>query len=257
MKIRLSALFICSCITNHLLATSGLVILVGIPKCGTHLLSQTVSLLTDTRIDFIGDFGCGYKLLSEKGVQNLKESGKRITHSHLLSTENNFDLATQHAIKILFIYRDPRDQVVSLFYHKQRPPAVGASIPRKPQRPLTQLISEVNNRYRNQLGWIKQPNVYAIKFEDLIGPKGGGSQNIQLQVMRNIADFLGLHKSDEEIKNLANKVHGSNMSWTFRKGQIGAWKKEFTRGQRLLFRDKNQALLEELGYETNDRWVNA
>lgn len=43
--------------------------------------------------------------------------------------------------------------------------------------------------------------------------------------------------------------------WTFRKGKIGAWREKFTPEQRLLFKEKNQKLLEKLGYEINDNWV--
>ena len=99
------------------------------------------------------------------------------------------------------------------------------------------------------------PFVYTTTFEKLVGPAGGGSEKIQFQEVKNILNHLNISPTDEEILSLCQEIHGANpVSWTFRKGVIGAWKKEFTDEHKELFKQKAQNLLEKLGYEEDFDW---
>jgi len=73
---------------------------------------------------------------------------------------------------------------------------------------------------------------HIIKFENVIGEKGGGDSEAQAIEINNIAEFLGLHLTGNEIEYVAENLFGLREVdkvgvQTFRSGQIGDWKKYF------------------------------
>ena len=47
-------------------------------------------------------------------------------------------------------------------------------------------------RFEHMLPWMEHPAVYTTRFEWLAGPQAGGSSELQLRELRNIAGHLGL-----------------------------------------------------------------
>ena len=92
----------------------------------------------------------------------------------------------------------------------------------------------------------------SIRFEDLIGPNGGGDWETQLETIQKIADHLGITVTEEKIERVARNLFGG--TGTFRKGQIGAWKKHFKEHHKQAFKAIAGQLLVDLGYETDFDW---
>ena len=93
---------------------------------------------------------------------------------------------------------------------------------------------------------------YIARFENLVGPKGGGTKENQLKELRNLSHFLEHPCEDEKIETVADLLWGS--SPTFRIGKIGEWKKLMTPNQILLYKTFYQEELEYLKYEKNKQW---
>ena len=64
------------------------------------------------------------------------------------------------------------------------------------------------------------------KFEDLVGPLGGGCQEKQLATIKHIAQRMGHPINDTKALSIAQQLFGE--SATFVEGKIGAWKDYFT-----------------------------
>ena len=195
--------------------------------------------MTKKMVYYLGDMGMP-RILTKAGLQQSLKNNKPYVHGHLPASKNNMDLTAHHKLKVIFIYRDPRDQVVSLKYHNQgNAPPFGHR-----GRDLDKMIPRVTSFFSEFLQWQNHPCVYTTKFESLVGLKGGGTDEAQQQEILNIARHIGIKLQQKDVEEIANNIFGD--MWTFRKGKIGAWREEFTPEQRLLFKEKNQKLLENL-----------
>jgi hypothetical protein len=144
--------------------------------------------------------------------------------------------------RVLFIIRDPRDVALSLCNYVMR-------LRRHPLKPLLEGLPTLEQRLRqvidgsptiggfrlaplpditrDVLGWCESPRVAAIRFEDLIGPKGGGTEARQLAGLKRLMDYLGLAGSDSELARVAAGLYHPR-SQTFFKGMIGQWREAYS-----------------------------
>lgn len=90
------------------------------------------------------------------------------------------------------------------------------------------------------------------KFENLVGPKGGGSAVAQMEEIQKIISFLNLEVSPEKLEDAISHLFGGTD--TFHQGKIGKWKTKFTQKHKKVFKQKRSDLLIEFGYETDDKW---
>ena len=100
--------------------------------------------------------------------------------------------------------------------------------------------------------WKNVPSICAVKFEDLVGPAGGGSTQRQHETINRIAHHLDINLSSPIISLIAQELFGQSI--TFRQGKIGAWKEYFTQEHKDLFKKYAGQLLIDLGYEYDFDW---
>ena len=62
------------------------------------------------------------------------------------------------------------------------------------------------------------PTILIIRFEDLVGAQGGGSDEVQKQVLLEIGRHLEFELSDQDIRFIQKRLFGGTP--TFREGQI-------------------------------------
>jgi hypothetical protein len=118
---------------------------------------------------------------------------------------------------------------------------------------LTNIIKDINTYYNIWLPWMNYPYGFTIRFEDLIGSKGGGDDAKQIATVKAIAKHISVELSEERAQEIATNLFGITKN-TFRKGQIGAWKEEFTPEHKKLFKQYGGELLIKLGYEKDLNW---
>lgn len=169
--------------------------------------------------------------------------------------------------KILFMYRDPRATAVSWCHHMTKG---GTILPFHEyyqglsnfHKKITTTLEGIPNNcsanevamcpwpefYDHFLPWKKSPAVFSVSFEDLIGSKGGGSDERQLRTIKGIFDYLGCSLSHEAACRVAEQVYNPSVS-TFRKGQIDAWRNEIDEATETLLNEKLAKQLVEWGYK--------
>jgi len=244
-------------------ASKNIPFLIPIPKSGSTLLHKLVQKLLDTTVPWVQSINTHMPYIKRnmhidpRTIEKIKKS--RFTFSgHLYCTANHRKLISDSSFAAVFLYRDPRDQALSLLSSKYgktvlKQLGLNANILQWPkERALNYIIAHIRPIYKRYMEWRNHPNVYSVKFEDIVGPKGGGSLEVQVEAITTIAKHLGVQISEEKTIEIANSLFGGTA--TFRRGIIGSWKEIFTKKQKILFKKHAGQLLIELGYEYNLDW---
>lgn len=241
------------------------IVLTSVPKCGTHLAIKCIKAITG--LSFSGHTNTWIS-------PNAHDFNKPFLAGHMIYSEKHSALIRQKKSRGILILRDPRDQCISwlyfvrnthsgvwpllaqmdfneaLSYWIQHTSATYSSLPlwKDPQILSFEGIDDLYGKY---LPWIDHPSFYTTTFEKLVGARGGGSTEDQIQEIINIAQHIGHPISIERATQIANTLFGTR---TFREGQIGAWKKHFTQEHKDLFKQIGGQLLIDLGYEQDLNW---
>jgi hypothetical protein len=99
--------------------------------------------------------------------------------------------------------------------------------------------------YERAVSFYRHPDVCNVSFEELTGPKGGGSLTGQQAAVARIARFLGVASCDPAA--VADVLFDPS-AFTFHKGQIGAWRSTLSDRQQGVLRAKHGDLIAALGY---------
>lgn len=258
-----------------------------IPKSGTHLLLRAIELISSRhriwtkqqKNETLTDYRLREYFPEHKHLLSwLPHIRSGFFHQHLEHSAEYETFFKKHDAKLFFILRDPRDVLVSrVFYlkagkRKQFPfkhlsldellSALIGSLNDSPKGMKSWVdglvtdkasICNIAHLYHNFLPWIQASNCYTTRFESLVGSKGGGSDELQLQEVVNIAHHLGISLPDKEAERIAHRLFGDRLG-TFRKGQIGSWKKHFKEHHKEQFKKVAGQLLIDLGYEKDFSW---
>ncbi|MBY0529288.1 MAG: sulfotransferase domain-containing protein [Rhabdochlamydiaceae bacterium] len=111
---------------------------------------------------------------------------------------------------------------------------------------------ELKVQTKSAIECMKNPTVFICRYEDLVGPKGGGDLNRQIETMIMLADHVRSPLSQEKITELLDQLYGAGH--TFRKGQVGRWRTAFKRSHVELFKQVLGDELIQLGYEEDNEW---
>jgi len=208
-------------------------------------------------------------------MQQMKfNKGSRSFSDHWSYTSEAEELFYQCTTANFFIIRDPRDMIVSMAHFLHKGPQdlsvdVNALIfdfidgRMKSFVPWGVGINEaypllyshgITDFYKLYLKWMEARKFLTVKFEDLVGPNGGGSLETQLRTIKCIAEHLNIVRTDQDICNVAQNLFGK--SSTFREGKIGSWRNHFTQEMIRAYKKVPGAckLLVDLGYEKDDAW---
>jgi hypothetical protein len=237
----------------------------SVPKAGTHLMERTLML-------FPGIVFAGHRtLLDWDGTSKLVE--KRVHNIHKGSFENAhlpahgylLDAVVQENLKVIFMIRDPRDVLVS---HAKYVNEIDTT---HPSHQVMAALADDSARlmavihgvegYSAPVGllwekyeaWLHTSQTLTVKFEDLIGEKGGGSREKQLAVLRKLATHLEIKMSVSQMSAIADNVFSTN-SPTFRKGVAGGWRKHLNEEHIEAIKQQTGDLLIRLGYEDSEAW---
>lgn len=223
------------------------------PKCGTHLIMKLLRLLTGQ--DPI--LHAGWELYADREVvERAKREGKFVM-AHNWPPELLEELVDE-GYKVVFQTRDPRDQIVSIYYWF----LTGHRGPYE-SRTIEDLEEQINEMITGErFGWMPTEKAIEIpyraiaslpeeawlmtKFEDLVGERGGGDPHLQIKAVIELAHFLEIELRPGDARAIASDLYGG--TWTFRKGQIGEWKKHFLPYQVDLFDEYHGELMADLNY---------
>ena len=109
---------------------------------------------------------------------------------------------------------------------------------------------DIAGRFAPYLGWLDQPSVMKIHFEDLIHDRAGTLNRIIDHFLARVPLQTARGLLLESLENSINP----GKSPTFRSGKTGEWKKHFTDEHKKIFKDVAGDLLIRLGYEKDNDW---
>jgi hypothetical protein len=255
---------------------AGWPILLGIsfPKSGTHLLDQI--LLGFNRVapfsrrlhsfytEYEGE--SGHKRTPEQAMAWLDSLRPRdVASAHLFGRPDAVACITSSAFVPYFIFRDPRDVVVSHVFYVTEMEArhvhheYYASLPDFESRLTISILGrpdsdvefpDIAARFAPFLGWLDQRSVLKIHFEDLIDDR---TATLNL-ILDHFLASVPLQASRRLILETLESSINPNKSPTFRSGKTGEWKKHFTDEHKKIFKDTAGDLLARLGYEKDNDW---
>ncbi|MEX2093799.1 MAG: sulfotransferase domain-containing protein [Pirellulales bacterium] len=247
------------------------------PKSGTHLLVQIIEGLPG-RVNY-GAF-LGSEISSFQLRERSSDSTRRfirgfvpgeIIRGHLYyEPQYAEELAARHAVHY-FIYRDPRDVVVSEAHylrdmnrwHRLHPYfRKAASIEDAIMLSINGLeppVGRINYpniaaRFASYSGWLERNDCLSIRFEDLVSER-------QPELVRQIAEFYAPRTGtpfdvDAAVQTMSTLI-APQKSHTFRSGKKAGWQREFTPAHRERFAELAGDLLVRLGYEPDLAWASA
>ncbi len=182
--------------------------------------------------------------------------------SHMMYSDQTAALLEERHLKMILVLRDPRDVVISqtnyipaqsghylydLYKDLSLAERVLLSIQGKSGRFL-----DICSRMNGLIPWMEKEYVHPVRFEDLVGPEGGGSRSSQLAALKEMSDFLDLDLSRDAIEAIAGSLFGGTE--TFRRGRAGTWREGFNAEHVQAFKTSCSQILIRLGYEEDDHW---
>jgi len=259
-------------------------VLLGIsfPKSGTHLLDQI--LLGFSRVapyaKRLHSFYAEYE--GESGRKRSPEEALKwldslrpcdIASAHLFARREAMARLGSSKFIPYFIFRDPRDVVVShVFYvtdmearhvhhdYYQSLPDFAARLDvsilgradtnthPEPGRRIE--FPNIADRFAPYLRWLNREEVLSIHFEDLINDR----TSMLTRIMDHFLARVPLQAPRKLILDSLESSINPKRSPTFRSGKTGEWKKHFTEEHREIFKDVAGDLLVRLGYEKDNNW---
>jgi hypothetical protein len=105
--------------------------------------------------------------------------------------------------------------------------------------------------YKRAVEWMKNPQVFLCRFEDLVGPNGGGNIHTQKQTIISLSEHLGYQITEDHLQCILDNLFGGTP--TFHEGQINSWPKYFNEYNKQLFKEQLADMIVALGY-SDDNW---
>jgi len=236
------------------------VLCVSVPKSGTHLLERALCLHPQIY----------RKLVPTVTLPDLRKRGGmdrllgRVRPGQVLMTHLRFDpeypdVIERHGVAPVFLIRDPRDVIVSqvryavgredhwahdLFAERgEFQEQLRLAITGDRERGLRSL----GERLAVYEGWLDAAAL-VVRFEDLVGPEGGGDRRRQIEIVTDLFRAIGADSDDELVQTTCSELF-SPKSPTFRKGTIGQWREVLDDELTALVRDLAGPGIERFGYE--------
>jgi len=247
----------------------------AMPKSGSHLVYQILKGITQV---------APYRYVEALPVRMITGEGRQRSKDEILDDLTGIKPGTmgwgylrsypeyirffeEHPDMIsFFVYRDPRDQLISsIFYavdihleHAQHEYYTGISMD---ERIKTEILGRdepdllhlpnVRQHYDEYLRWLDCPEVLCLRFEDLINDKDRSLSKILDHLERG---SFRIPTDRESALAIIKEAIQPKKSATFRKGKSGGWREHFTEEHKQLFKETAGDLLIKLGYEENNDW---
>jgi len=242
----------------------------SVPKSGTNLLLQCLSQFPTLRPSFTHVEMNQNRHDGTAELEHKVASTGRGEYSsgHVFYTDENAAILEANDIRSLLIVRDPRDVATSHYHYvtekntSHRLNDYYTNLPDDDERLMASIrgvdgehtadgdpLESIGGWMDNFLGWMETEYTQVIRFEDLIGPRGGGDREAQVDTVRTIGRHLGVDLSSSEVRLITENTFSTDSS-TFRKGLIGDWRNHFTDEHVAVFKQEAGDWLVELDYET-------
>lgn len=199
------------------------------------------------------------------------EPSKNCIITPLYMHYNDFKVISKNKkFKAFYVFRDPRDLVVSRYFSNKFSHASDDYITKERAKlnfmsedeGLTYMITlmkSMDDYFSSMIEWnnSNNSNILLCRYEDFIGVN-------QFDEFKKLFQFLNLEISDSALNELLNKNSfqklsgresgNENKNSHYRKGISGDWKNYFKDQHKILFKEIFGNQLIKLGYEKNNEW---
>ncbi|XP_046297672.1 sulfotransferase 6B1 [Marmota monax] len=234
-------------------ARSDDIVLASYPKCGSnwilHIVSELIFAVSKKKYE------CPEFPVLECGDSEKYQRMKQFPSPRILTTHLHYDKLPgsilEHKVKILVIFRNPKDTAVSFFhFHNDVPDIPSYASWDEFFRQFMKGQVSWGSYFDFGINWNKHldnENVKFILYEDL-------KENLTAGI-KQIAEFLGFSVTGEQIQTISaqstfqamreksQETHGAVGPFLFRKGEVGDWKNLFSETQNQEMDEKFQELL--------------
>lgn len=246
------------------------------PKSGTHLLDQVLMGFSrvspfspHVSLPFVSfDGETGKKKDVNEALHYLSQlKPLDVTSTHLLAWPETLQALRSPKFLPFFIYRDPRDVVVShVFYITEMEPThahynyYNQTLKNFDERLMVSILGrpdayyefpDIGKRFDFYAEWLNEKNVLSVRYEDFIHDRRNTLIRVAEHFLKRI-DTLPI--STETIAEQLEISINPQRSPTFRSGRTGEWKKYFKESHKRAFKEVAGDLLIKLGYEKSDAW---
>ena len=242
------------------------------PKAGTHLLATLLGRLPRMMASGLhraqGDYPAGsWEQLARdlRTVNRGQYATGHFPHDPALS-----GLLAQLEFASLLCLRDPRDIAVSAVNYVVAMPShdlhrrfttayatfderLMATILGFPASELGRGQEDIGARIGRYAPWLAEPATCVVRYEELIGPAGGGSEEDQRAAVARVAAHVGRPLDGAALEKVRARVWSAGSS-TFAGGRTGGWRERFTPEHVEAFKRVCGTQLIDLGYEHDLGW---
>lgn len=148
-------------------------------------------------------------------------------------------------LRITYIYRDPRDAMLSAYEYGQRALQKGRPNAFSHLTNFQKSLDFTMEYVRIWERWMKERNVLIARYEDLL-------TNYDHEVTR-LLQFLKLNESKPEVRNVIDayrpEAAEGQQGLHFYKGKIGRFREAYSTEEKAILNEKLRPYLERMGYE--------
>ncbi|MEW6401815.1 MAG: sulfotransferase domain-containing protein [Chloroflexota bacterium] len=240
-----------------------IILSVGMPRAGsgwhynlTHDLMETAGAAEarDIRAKFglqkiLTEVNCNIGVLSWRRLAMVSVPawmGKTfVIKAHAGPTAASRLLVALGLLRITYIYRDPRDAMLSAYDYGQRALAKGHPNAFSHLSDFEKSVDFMLEYVRIWEKWMREKNVLIARYEDLLTNYDAESAKL--------VEYLKLDGSRAEVRAVIERYRpGTNdqqQGLHFYKGRIGRFRESYTTEQQMVLREKLAGYLPRMGYE--------
>jgi hypothetical protein len=169
-----------------------------------------------------------------------------VIKAHAGPTSASRLLASLGLLRITYIYRDPRDAMLSAFDYGKRALDKGRPNAFSHLSDFEKSVDFMMEYVRIWEKWMNQKNVLVARYEDLL-------TNYEIESAK-LVEYLKLDRNKPEVRAVVEQYRpGANdgqQGLHFYKGKIGRYREAYTNDQKKVLLMKLVGYLERMGYDT-------
>jgi len=239
-----------------------IVLSVGMPRAGSgwhynliHDLMKTTGCADAHEIreryrlqNILTEVNCNIGVLSARRLGMVILPGlvnTFVIKAHAGPTSSSRLLSTLGLLRITYIYRDPRDAMLSAYDFGQRALVKGRPNAFSHLADFEESVDFMMEYVRIWEKWVKEKNILIARYEDLLTNYDDESAKL--------ADYLKLDRSRPEvqavIENYRPDTAEGQQGLHYYKGRIGRFRESYNEEQKTVLKVKLSLYLARMGYE--------
>ena len=172
------------------------------------------------------------------GILLRLSNSRGFTTSHLNYNARVAKIIQSQSTKVILVIRDPRSLIYSFVQYVRTNPLHPLHCSSKnltdQQLALCYLngwesgrgrLLSLATRISNFSEWFRVDNLLIVKFEDVVGERGGGSAGAQVGTLMSVEQFVNEADDEQRRSDIAKSLYGTR-THTLRKGKVDSWRVE-------------------------------